>query len=76
MQKCNLNKTALQLYQNHTHAQIHPRKFTVHSQNLLLPGNTSGGLLLHVKKMLKDLNYKKFFFAIVKINLLTLKMNE
>ena len=38
--------------------------------------NISGGLLLHVKRVLKDLNYKKFLFTVVKINLLTLKMNK
>ena len=76
MQKSNLNKAALQLYQNHTHAQIRFRKFAARPQNTLLRENTSGGLLLHVKKILKDLNYKRFLFTVVKINLLTLKMNK
>ena len=33
-------------------------------------------LLLHVKRSLKDLIYKKFLFTIVKKNLLILKMNK
>ena len=36
----------------------------------------SGELLLHVKRSLKDLIYKKFLFTIVKKNLLILKMNK
>ena len=34
--------------------------------------NTSEGLLLHVKRILKDLNYKKLLFTVAKRNLLTL----
>ena len=33
-------------------------------------------LLLHVKRILEDLNYKKFLFTVAKKNLLTLKTNE
>ena len=36
----------------------------------------SAGLLLHAKRVLKDLHYKKFLFTVVKRNLLTLKMNK
>ena len=32
--------------------------------------------LWHVKRILRDLNYEKFLFTLVKINLLTLKMNK
>ena len=34
--------------------------------------NTSGGLLLYVKRVLKDLNYRKLLLIAVKGNLLTL----
>ena len=58
---------------NHTHAQIRPRKSASHLQNTPLRENTSGGLLLHVKRILKDLNYEKFLFTVVKRNLLAIK---
>ena len=70
MQKRDPNKATSQLHSNHTHAQIRPRKFAAHLQN------TSMGLLLHVKRILKDLNYKKVLFTVVKRNLLTLEMNK
>ena len=59
----------------------HPRtdtssKIRSTSAEQTLPGEHLWGLLLHVKRILKDLNYKKFLFTVVKINLLTLKMNE
>ena len=38
--------------------------------------NTSGGLILHVKRILKDLKYEKFLFTVVKINLLAIKMDK
>ena len=38
--------------------------------------NTSGGLLLHVKRIFKNLNYEKFLFTVVKINLLAIKMDK
>ena len=41
-----------------------------------LQENTSGGLPLHVKRMLKDLNYKKVLFTVVKRNLLAIKMDN
>ena len=69
-------KAASQLCQNHTHAQIGPRKSAAHPQNTLPWESTSGELLLHVKRSLKDLIYKKFLFTIVKRNLLTIKMNK
>ena len=47
-----------------------------HPQNALLREKTSGELLLHAKRTLKGLIYKKFLFTIVKLNLLTLKMNK
>ena len=42
----------------------------------LPPENTSGGQLLHVKRVLKDLNYEKFLFTVVKRNLLAIKMDK
>ena len=74
--KRDLNKVALQLYKKYTHAQTHPRKFTAHPQNTLFWEDTSGGLLLHVKIILKDLIYEKFLFTVVKRNLLTLKIDK
>ena len=47
-----------------------------HPQNTLLPQKISGELLLHAKRTLKALIYKKFLFTIVKRNLFTLKMNK
>ena len=47
-----------------------------HPQNAFLREKTSGELLLHAKRTLKGLIYKKFLFIIVKRNLLTLKMNK
>ena len=44
--------------------------------NTFLRENTSGGLLLHIKGLLKDLYYKKFLFTVFKRNILTLKMNK
>ena len=38
--------------------------------------NTSEGLLLHVKRILKDLNYENFLFTVVKGNLLAMKMDK
>ena len=38
--------------------------------------NTSGGLALQLKRILKDLNYKKLLFTVAKRNLLTLRMNK
>ena len=58
------------------HKQIGPRKSAAHPQNTLLCERTSEELLLHVKRSLKYLIYKKFLFIIVKRNLLTLKMNK
>ena len=43
------------------------------SQNTSPQENISGRLLLYVKIVLKDLNYKTLFFTTVKRNLLTLK---
>ena len=34
MQKPDLNKAALELYGNHTHAQIRPRKFAAHPEHI------------------------------------------
>ena len=45
-------------------------------QNTLLQENISGRLLLHVKRILKDLNYEKFLFTVVKRNILALKMDK
>ena len=65
-QKRDLNKAALQLYKNHTLAQIHSRKSAAHPQNTPLRENTSEGLPLHVKIILKVLNYKKLLFKLLK----------
>ena len=69
-----LNKITLQLYWNHTHSRMRPRKLAAHAQNNLLQENTSGGLFLYVKRVLKDLNYKKFLFTVVKKKLFTHKI--
>ena len=37
--------------------------------------NTSGGLILHVKRILKVLYYEKFLFTVVKRNSLALKVD-
>ena len=55
-QKSNPNKSALQLYLNHTHARMRPREATSHPQNTSPQEITSGRLLLYVKLVLKDLN--------------------
>ena len=52
------------------------RKFAAYPQKTLLWDSTSGGLLLHVKRVLEDLNYEKFLCTVVKRNLLTLKMEK
>ena len=61
---------------NHTHAQIRPRKFPAHPQNTLVRDSTSGGLILHVKRILKVLYYEKFLFTVVKRNSLVIKMDN
>ena len=71
-----LNKAALQLPQNHTHAQIRPKKSAAHLQNTPFWGTTFGGLLLQVKRILKGLNYEKFLLTVVKRNLLAIKMDK
>ena len=50
-----------------------PRESTSYPQNTSPQENTSGRLLLCVKIVLKDLNYKKLLFTTAKRNLLTLK---
>ena len=73
MQKRDLNKVALQLYLNPTDAGMHPQKSAAYSEHTLLQKNTSGGLLVvYVKRILIDLNYKKLLFTVVKKSLLTL----
>ena len=49
------------LLKSHPRTDTHPRKFAAHPQN-----TSSGGLLLHVKTILKDLNYEKFLSEVVK----------
>ena len=71
--KRNPNKAALQLYWNHTHAQMGPRESTSYPQNTSPQENTSAKLLVYVKIVLKYLNYKKLLFTTTEINLLTLK---
>ena len=47
------------LLKSHPRADTPPKKLAGHPQNALLQKNTSGGLLLYVKRvLLKDLNYK------------------
>ena len=53
-----------------------PPKIRSTSAESPLRENTSGGLLLHVKRILKDLNYEKFLFTVVKRNLLAIKMDK
>ena len=48
-------------------------KFTAYPQNTFLQENTSGGLVLYVRRILKDLNYKKLLLTVVKRKLLTHK---
>ena len=72
MQKRDLNKVALQLYLNSTNAGMHPQKSAPYSEHTLLQKNTSGGLLVYVKRILIDLNYKKLLFTVVKKSPLTL----
>ena len=40
-----------------------PRKITAQTHNNLLQGNTSRGLFLYVKRVLRDLNYKILLFT-------------
>ena len=76
MQKRNLNKSRFAtLLKSHPRTD-RPRKSVAHPQNTLPWESTSGELLLHVKRSLKDLIYKKILFTIVKRNLLTIKMNK
>ena len=75
-QKRDLNKAVLQLYKNLTHAQIRPRKFSAHPQNTPLQENTSGGLILHVKIILKVFYYEKKLFTVVKRNSFAIKMDN
>ena len=63
------------LLKSHLHIDT-PRKLAAHLQNTLVWENTLGGLLLHVKRILKDLNYKTFLFTVLKRNLLMLKMDK
>ena len=56
--------------------QMRPRKFPAHPQNTRLQENTSGGLILHVKRILKDLIYEKFLFTLVKRNSIAIKMDK
>ena len=51
-----------------------PRKPT--SAEHHLRENTSGGLILHVKRILKVLYYEKFLFTVVKRNSLAVKMDN
>ena len=45
---------------------MHPQKSTAHLQKMSPWENTSGRLLLYVKRVLKDLNYKKLLFKFIK----------
>ena len=77
MQKRNLNKSRFATsLKSHSHTQIGPRKSAAHPRNTLPWKSTSGELLVHVKRSLKDFIYKKFLFTIVRRNLLTLKINK
>ena len=55
MQKRNLNKAALQLYQNHTYTQTRPQKFAAHPQNTLLRGEHLWGTASACQKNFKRL---------------------
>ena len=52
---------------------MRPQEAIAHLQNTYFQENISGELLLYVKRVLKDLNYEKLLFTVVKRNLLTLK---
>ena len=80
MQKRNLNKNILQLLKSHSHMDKPPKNTPVEHpppvaplQNTLLQENTSGELLLYVKRIWKNLNYKKLLFTVVKRNVSTIK---
>ena len=47
-----------------------------HICRTLLPMNTSGGLILHVKRISKVLYYEKFLFTVIKRNSLAIKMDN
>ena len=49
------------------------RKFAAHPQNNIVQENTPEELLLYVKRVLKDYNYKRLLITFVKRNSLTLK---
>ena len=53
-----------------------PPKSAAHLQNTPFRETTFGVLLLHVKRILKDLNYEKFLFIVVKRNSLAIKMDK
>ena len=53
---------------------MRPQKITAYTHNNLPQGNTSSGLFLYVKRVLRDLNYKILLFTFVKINLFTQKI--
>ena len=75
-QKCDVKKplcSFIKITLMHRHAFENPQHIC---RTTPLRENTSGGLLLHVKKELKDINYEKFLFTVVKRNLSAIKMDK
>ena len=70
MQKCHLHKTALK---SHPRMDTPSKICSSHAEQPPPGEHLIGGLLLYVKRVLKDLNYKKLLFTVVKRNLFTHK---
>ena len=77
-QKHDLNKAATQLYLNHTPTHSCTPGNSQHTRRTPLSRRTTlrDWLLMHDKRVLKDVNYKKLLFTVVERNLLTLKINK
>ena len=55
------------LLKSHAHTDA-PRESKVHPQNTSPRENTSGRQLVYVKRVLKNINYKKLLFTVAKRN--------
>ena len=54
------------LSKSHPHTDMPLKIHSIFAEHRPLGEHLSGGLLLHVKRILKDLNYKKILFTVVK----------
>ena len=63
------------LLKSHPCADTPPEISSTYAEHLLRE-NTSGGLILHVKRILKVLYYEKFLFTVAKRNSLTIKTDD